>query len=92
MSGVGVLVNSAAVHTCSECNDDPAFKQLMKDEAGNFKEGRVFVLRVGEKAGGKLTERSVDAVIFTLNMLLGNGTKKQTLVPNLRTYAVAFED
>jgi hypothetical protein len=64
----------------------------MEDDASNLKEGRVIVLRVGEKGGGKLTERSVDAVLFALNLLLGSGTRKQTLVPNLRTYAVAFEE
>ena len=92
-AGVGVKVKSADVRTCTECSSDPVFQMMMEEEqlaGGTVKNGRVIQLTVGEQdSGGKLTDRSIDSLLFTLGLLLGNG-QKQTLVPNLRSYAVAF--
>jgi hypothetical protein len=91
MSSVGVQVTGASVHTCSECGTDPAFVEMMQDEAVHMTEGRVIRLQVVEPTGGKLTEKSVDTVLFTLGLLLGKG-HTETMVPSISTYAVAFEE
>ena len=41
--------------------------------------------------GGKLTKRSVDAVMFTMSLFLGKG-RTEMIVPSNWSYATAWED
>eukprot|EP01025_Chloroclados_australasicus_P048662 TRINITY_DN5521_c0_g1_i1.p1 TRINITY_DN5521_c0_g1~~TRINITY_DN5521_c0_g1_i1.p1 ORF type:complete len:366 (-),score=35.40 TRINITY_DN5521_c0_g1_i1:52-1050(-) len=91
MTGIGVMVNAAEVRTCSECSQDEAFKLLLKGNDVPVKRGRVIKMRVTEDNEGKLSERSVKAVIFSLQLLLGKG-HAPTVVPNIRSYATRFKD
>jgi hypothetical protein len=48
MSGIGVEIHDVEVHTCTECDVDPAFQALLEDNATSIEGGRVIRLRLGE--------------------------------------------
>ncbi len=53
-------------------------------------QGRVIRLRLQEPEGGKLTQRSVDSILFTMSLFLGKG-RLETIVPSNASYAVEWE-
>ena len=46
MSGVGVNILDVEVHTCTDCSDDEAFKEMMSEQSADIGEGRVIRLRL----------------------------------------------
>jgi hypothetical protein len=93
LSGIGVMVKSAKVRTCDECSQDPAVTEMLTQETVmTVRNSRVMEFEVSEMSGEQLSERSVQAVLFTLGLVTGNGKTENTIVPTLRSYATHFRE
>ena len=80
-------VREAEIRTCTECNADHAIPHLLRTCSEKVAVGRVIKLLVCESSGRKLSETSVNTVLYTLGLLLGTA-HMPTVVPSLMSYAV----
>lgn len=85
LSGVGLEVREADIRSCSDCHKDVAVPHLLHGQ--ETPSGRVFKLLVCEPDNEKLTETSVNTVLYVLGLLMGMG-HAPTVVPTLTSYAV----
>ena len=93
LSGIGITVKSANVRTCAECTEDPAIQSMLSQEdAQRVKNARIMQFEAAEQTGGPLTERSVQAVLFTLGLVSGPTRQEDTVVPSRRSYATKYQD
>lgn len=100
LSEISMKVNAAKVRTCMECSSDEGVLGMLPEDMKTMISGdmrgkqnmRVMQFSVSELSGGKLTEHSVQAVLFTLGLVTGRGRTDSTTVPTLRSYATQFAD
>lgn len=93
LSGIGITVKSANVRTCAECTEDPTVQKILSHEdAQSVKNARIMQFEATEDSGGPLSERSVQAVLFTLGLVSGPTRHGDTVVPSLRSYATKYLD
>lgn len=82
LSGAGVEVRQADIRRCDDCQSDPALA-VLSDTGAGISTGRVFKFQVTESSGEKLTEQSVNSVLYTLSMVLGQGFAPTTIPTGL---------
>lgn len=93
LSGIGLTVKSANVRTCAECSEDPSIQSMLSHEdARTVKNARIMQFQAAEDNGGQLSERAVQAVLFTLGLVSGPTRQEDTVVPSLRSYATKYAE